>query len=252
MMEQVTPNEYFETIKSLKKENTDEKLDNFYAASLLLLEKYKRLNQVETMKKLMFIIDTIPKERELLKIGINIFIYKDDIEEYINNVVNKTVKIIELERYPREIPDELVPIIEKTRNIFDQFYILFTDYTGKVERKVEKERRDRDPILFGVFKNNSQMNDRFYYLGDWIDEYCDLTLEKLLAEQGEDIAKIIDTPMNKEELIDECLRLTKDETKNTWTVNISSSVIDIDDGEIKIEKKPKKNLFQKITQVFRG
>ena len=203
----VTPAEYFDKLKTLKNQNTDESLNEFYEASLVLMNKYKLFKQKKMIKKLMFIIECVPKEKQLLDLGVNTFIYKDDIEEYINSVEGKAVKIIEMENYPRDIPEELAPIIEKTTDIFDEFYILFTDYNGREEKKIAKERREKDPILFGVFKNSSTMNDRFYYLGDWIDEYCDLTLEKLLSEAGTSIIRNTKIPTNKEELINECNKL---------------------------------------------
>ncbi|MCD3340325.1 hypothetical protein G8T81_14565, partial [Clostridium botulinum C/D] len=103
------------------------------------------------------------------------FIYRDDVEEYIDNIAKDVVKLIELERYEREIPDEIVEVIKQTKGKFDQLYILFTDYTGKMERQVEKERREKDPILFGTFQDEKSraVIDRFYFLGDWVDEYCD-------------------------------------------------------------------------------
>ena len=139
----ITPAEYFEQLKQLKHENTNESLDTFYDASLALMKKYKLLGQKKMIRKLMFIVNCIPKEKQLLDMGINTFIYKDDIEEYINTVDKKVVKIIELENYPRDIPDELIPIIQTTQDIFDEYFVLFTDYTGKVERQVEKELQHR-------------------------------------------------------------------------------------------------------------
>ena len=206
--EAVNPDMYFKMIKDMKHTTSDEDLDKFYDSSLLLLEKYKKLGQKAMLRKLMFIVDCIPKERELVKKGIDVFIYRDDIEEYINSVENKVVKIIELKNYPREIPDELVPTIDETRDIFDEYFVLFTDFTGKIERKVEADRRAKDPILFGAFMDsrNNNLNDRLYYLGDWEDEYCDLTLEKLVEAKGKDILKTIGTPTTKEELVEECRR----------------------------------------------
>ena len=138
--------------------------------------------------------------------GITTFIYRDDIEEYIDDIAKDTVKIIELERYEREIPDEIVSIIEQVKDKFDQLYILFTDYTGKVERQVEKERRQKDPILFGTFENEitKTVIDRFYFLGDWEDEYCDLTLDKMVNEveisKKRNIVRTVNTPEDIEEL----------------------------------------------------
>lgn len=220
---EITPAEYFDNLKSLKNQNTDESLNEFYETSLALMAKYKRFKQKKMIKKLMFIVECVPKEKQLLDLGITTFIYKDDIEEYINSVEGKSVKIIEMENFPRDIPEELATIVEKTFNIFDQFYILFTDYNGKEERKIAKERREKDPILFGVFKKNSIMNDRFYYLGDWIDEYCDLTLEKLISEAGTSILRNTKIPVNKEELIKECNELI--ENKNTYFVSSSDNIV---------------------------
>lgn len=206
--EAVNPDVYFKMIKDMKHTTSDEDLDKFYDSSLLLLEKYRKLGQKAMLRKLMFIVDCIPKERELVKKGIDVFIYRDDIEEYINSVENKVVKIIELKNYPREIPDELIPTIDETRDIFDEYFVLFTDFTGKIERKVEADRRAKDPILFGAFidSRNNNLNDRLYYLGDWEDEYCDLTLEKLVEAKGKDILKTIGTPTTKDELVEECRR----------------------------------------------
>lgn len=154
----------------------------------------------------MFHLECIEKEREIVKMGINTFIYRDDIEEYIDSVAKDTVKIIELENYEREIPDDIVSIIEKVKDKFDQLYVVFTDYTGKVERQIEKERREKDPILFGTFQNQSNRTviDRFYYIGDWEDEYCDLTLDKMVNETEKvgmrNITKTISTPKDIVEL----------------------------------------------------
>ena len=123
------------------------------------------------LRKLMFIVDCIPKERELLKLGYDIFIYKDDIEEYINSVQNKVIKIIELKNYSREIPDELVDTIERTRDIFNgNFYVLFTDYTGKEERRVEKERREKDPLDDNVVYGKIDGLDHLFHESELIIE----------------------------------------------------------------------------------
>lgn len=226
----ITPAEYFERVKELKVKTDDESLVKFYNSALTLLKKYDTTGQTRMVDKVLFVIDTITKERELVKKGINIFIYKEDIEEYVNKVEDKVVKIIELKNYPREIPDELVDVIKDTEHIFDDFYILFTDYTGEVEKQVEEVRKEKDPILFGIFKNGNNLYNRFYYLGDWIDEYCDLTLEKIIEEEGERIAKTISTPITTDELLLELERI-KEERSNTkndnihYTYTISNNVV---------------------------
>lgn len=203
---ELTPSEYFNIVKDKKQHITDEDLVKVYDNCLTLLNKYKITGQTKGMKKLIFHLECIEKEREIVKMGINTFIYKDDIEKYIDNIAKDVVKIIELENYEREIPDEIIETISQVKDKFSQLYVVFTDYTGKIEQEVIKERREKDPILFGTFqdKNTRTVIDRFYFLGDWIDEYCDLTLDKMVNETikktGEDVRKEISTPQDIQEL----------------------------------------------------
>ena len=239
---QLTPQQYFEQVKGRKHNITDEELVKVYDNCLELLNKYKITGQKKGMRKLMFHLECIEKEREIVKMGINTFIYRDDIEEYIDIVAKDTVKIIELENYEREIPDEIVEVIAATKDKFDQLYVVFTDYTGKVERQIEKERRDKDPILFGTFQNQSNRTviDRFYYLGDWEDEYCDLTLDKMVNETEKagkrNIVKTISTPSDIEEL--------KEQLGGLSEINGSFIISD--------STPQKKTFFQNIKSVLKG
>lgn len=203
------------------------------------------------MRKILFCMESIEKELQLVDMGITTLIYKDDIDFYIDTVSNsrnrdqKPIKIIELERYEREIPDEIVDVIDKTKDLFDQMYIIYTDYTGKEERKIEAEKQQKDPILFGTFQNKEKKVciDRFYYLGDWIDEYCDLTLDKMINETeklGRHIIRTINTPTDVKELreyIDAHYETEKDSI---------SKIIRKADADL----TEKKDLFSKIKTVF--
>lgn len=241
---ELTPQQYFEEIKDRKHHITDAELVKVYDNCLDLLNKYKITGQKKGMRKLMFHLECIEKEREIVKMGINTFIYRDDIEEYIDSVAKDTVKIIELENYEREIPDEIVEVVAAVKDKFDQLYVVFTDYTGKVERQVEKERREKDPILFGTFQNpsNRTVIDRFYYLGDWEDEYCDLTLDKMVNETEKagkrNIVKTISTPKDIEELREQLSSLS--EINGNFIVSAT-------------EAKPKKRgLFANIKTFLTG
>lgn len=203
---EITPENYFKIIKSKKHTTELKELEEFRKNSIYLLEKYRRTNQISGMKRLMFIINTIEKEAKAVRAGIDQFVFKSDIEDFITNVSSKVVKIIELENYPREIPDHIIEKYEKVKDIFDRFYVVFTDYTGEIERQVEKRKRDKDPILFGAFHNKEErvLSEKFYYIGDWIDEYCDLTLEKMVTkmkdEKSKNIAHELYTPSSLDEI----------------------------------------------------
>lgn len=252
---EITPSQYFDYIKGAKHTITTDALKESYDTFIKLAEKYHKLGQVESLKKLCFLADTLTKEEKLIEMGVTTYIYKDTIEDYIEQVADKTVKIVELSRYMREIPDELVETIEKTKPLFDEFYVVFTDYTGKEERKVEKERRDKDPILFGVFKNRTCVADRFYFIGDWVDEYCDLTLDKFVEQykekKGVEPTHTTEIPKTSEELINILHTYEikgKSETYITGspdTQNLPVVSYGIPNGAEK-----KQSFFQKVRSIF--
>lgn len=207
----LNPQQYFDKMKEKKNSISNEDLKKIYQNCLELANKYKITGQIRGLRKILFCMESIEKEYQLVDMGITTFIYKDDIDFYIDSVANsrnrreKPIKIIELERYEREIPDEIVDVIAATKDIFDKMYVVYTDYTGKEERKIEAERKQKDPILFGTFQNKDYKVciDRFYYLGDWIDEFCDLTLDKMVNETskvGRNIIRTIQTPKDIKEL----------------------------------------------------
>lgn len=51
---------------------------------------------------------------------------------------------------------------------------------------VGKKARAKDPILFGMIANS----DKLYFVADWTDDYCDLTLDKMLKVIGKDVLKV--------------------------------------------------------------
>lgn len=236
----LTPQEYFDQVKERKQKVTDEMLDRVYENCLTLLNKYKITGQKVGIKKILFHLDCLEKEREIVKLGVDTFVYKDAIEDYIDHVADDAVKIIELENYERDIPNEIVSVVEKVKDKFDRLYVVFTDYTGKKERQIKKDKQAKDPILFGAFLNDSNrvIVDRFYYLGDWVDEYCDLTLDKMVNEykaaKGSDITRAISTPQDIEEL-----KQQLDSLKPSGNLFIVSN-----------EPPKKKSFFAKIKSIF--
>lgn len=234
--QEMTPYEYFQNVKSRVQTMDKDNLTKMYTAAETLMQKYKVFGQTKAEKRLAFHVKTLLKESRLLDFGVDKFIYKDDILRFIDSISKKPVKIIEMSNYPREIPEEMIEIVQKTRGIFDDFFVLFTDYSeGELQKEVEKER---DPILFGGFctKSRDIVSDRFYYLGDWEDEYCDLTLDKLIEQTSKEIVKEIKIPENTEELIQQ---LSAYEEKNDGTFVLTST-------------PKKKGFFRNIISVLKG
>lgn len=240
----MTPDELFQEFKDKKTSFEKKDLDKIYKQAFYLANKYQRTGQIEGLRKIIFVMDTLEKEKELIDLGINQFIYKDVIVDYIDNPDNRTkntsrvVKLIELKNYSREIPDEIVEAIEKTKNTFDEFLVLYTDYTNKEERRRKADKIYTDPILFGIFLDDKKRVciDRFYVLGDWEDEYCNLTVDKLIEESSKkNIVKPLLNPKSLEEL-KACVASYKD--NNGFM-------------ELGVPFTPKKTFFQKIRAFFK-
>ena len=252
----ITPSQYFEHLKNAKKTITTDALKESYGVFMKLAEKYDALGQTKSLEKLTFLADTLQKEEKLIEMGITTYVYKDTVEDYIENVADQTVKIVELSRYMREIPDELVETVTKTKGLFNELYVVFTDYTGKEERKVEKERRDKDPILFGVFKNGTTVSDRFYFLGDWVDEYCDLTLDKMIEEykNKKGVSPVNETkiPKDSEELIN-ILKEYKERVEGKALILDSNNTklsVGMYELDLSTKENKKKSFFDKVRSVL--
>ena len=219
---ELTPTDYFDKLKGMKKYIDNEEILNEINICLELMKTPKMLGQKKMLEHLYHQMVIRIRESFAILNGYQLYVLRDDIVYYIDKIAKKTVKIIELENYVREIPDDVAykiysakekkyklpitdkdedengtinvegisdvidkDIIEKEYPIFDDFYIVFTDYTGEAERTVEKEKRDKDPIVFGVIYHTNKdrvPTNRLYYIADWTDEYCDLTLDELCKQ----------------------------------------------------------------------
>lgn len=190
MTDDFEPTQYFEQLKSKLSEVQLSELESQIEALSEQILTAQKLGQKNMLHKLSFVYQTIMREKVLLVNDINTYVYKEDIVKYIESVKPaNSVKIIELERFPRVIPDENAAKILKYKDFFDEVCIVFTDFTeDSHESEADKQivNRNRDPIAFGYFKNATAnlRHDRFYFITDWEDEYCDLTLTKLVEELG--------------------------------------------------------------------
>ena len=191
----LTPAEYFEKVKSKMTEETSENIQLLYNTTMSKLKKYMVTGQKAAAKELYAKCIYLEKEQKLIDKGVTKYVLRTDIDNFIDNIADDCVCVIEMRNFDRPIPDEIVDVVAETMDIFDEFYVVFTDYTGEKRSKVEKERRDKDPILFGNIFIDGKVSPKMYFIGDWIDDYCDLTLDKMI----EVIAK--ESKKKKEEIV---------------------------------------------------
>lgn len=215
-----SPDEIFKELKNSRTKVTPEGLEEYKKNLEVLAAEFIQTGQYRSLEKIAFLIECVEKEKKVLEVGVDEYIFRDDIDTFLQrrNVKESSIKLISLRDYPRQIPPEIQEKIKKTKKLFDQMYVLFTDYTSTVTRNYQREQhikaRDRDPILFGVFESkrtdksgsfieNRLLNDKFYCIGDWVDEYCDLTLDKFVAMSNkprEEVIHPITQPVSIEEI----------------------------------------------------
>lgn len=180
--ETLTPSEYFETVKGKINEETAENVKRLFDVTMKQLKKFTITGQKSAAKELYARCLYLEKELKLINLGITKYVKRTDIDDYIDNVADDCVCVIEMKNFDRTIPDEIIDTVSKSMDIFDEFYVVFTDYTGETRSKVAKEKRDKDPILFGNIFIDGKVSPKMYFIGDWVDDYCDLTLDKMVSE----------------------------------------------------------------------
>jgi hypothetical protein len=187
----IHPRLYFKLVKS-KMTRLQQKEMNARLLKLQgLVVQAEDLGQKALYEELAKKIAITVKEQEINVCGIEYAIHKDLITKYMNKVKGTEIKFCTLEKYSRPIPANVKKRIEKCKELklFDQYWVLYLEYKDKIdvggkkviessEKKTNKEKiKEKDPILFGVM---DYMPDKHYFIIDWIDEYCDLTLDKFV------------------------------------------------------------------------
>ena len=222
----LTPAEYFEKIKDLQQETSDKELQEVLEFALSKMEKFKILKQTEAANILMEYVNMFKKEIEIIHAGFTKYVLKKDIEYYMNHISDKCVFCCELADYPREIPDEIFDKIKDHIDLFDHIYIVFTDYTMKVSKHIDKKTREKDPIMFGAVDRKSSsfrpiVGPRYYFIGDWVDEYCELTLEQMIDNfksyeeyENSDIVYELNIPRNRTEFTSAMNKFADEEKDN--------------------------------------
>ena len=187
----VNPRLFFKLLKSKMQKLEKEKLTENLEKLQSIVHVSKDLGQQALYEKLMEMIAITVREMEVSAVGMDRFVLRKDIDKYRKvrkeNGVDDIIFFERWENYPRVPPQVVVDRVKHIRDmkLFDDYWVLYTDYTkGHKELKTNKEKiKEKDPILFGVF---SYQPDKFYWIADWTDEFCDLTLDKFIETLKKD------------------------------------------------------------------
>ena len=221
---ETTPSQYFNFLKKLKGKIKDETVSTAIAAAQDLLQTCVVTGQKALAENLMVKLELLLRERNAIAHGYDTVINRVDLEAWTLDIYEKAKKedkpnpihIIELKNYSRTIPDDVIEKVGDARNFFDMLYVAYTDYTGETVRKVEKEKRDKDPIIFGAFLVNSEHGNRIpaehlFYITDWVDDFCDLTMDQVIKTYKEATKK--DIVLNNEEIATIDIKKIKEQIK---------------------------------------
>jgi hypothetical protein len=155
-----------------------------------LIKQAVQLNQTALKENLEKKLIVIKNEIILYTNGITKFITERQLVDFYKKTdENKNLKLTWIKNYIRLIPSEVLDIknnIDKLE-VFDNYVILHYDPDNIATDLTEKEKEiAKDPILFGVFENSNKL----YFIADWKDDYCDLTLDDIIKTLGEKVYKI--------------------------------------------------------------
>jgi hypothetical protein len=247
--EAIEPHEYFAVLKESVKNVDAQALQNQLSVVAEHLIRAKALGQKNLLNQLAFTHDVIVREMKLLAADITRFVYQDDVKNLLDKT--KHIKIIELERYPRVIPIEQMDSIQKAKDlgIFDAFCIVFSDYTGEDYKTPEEKAavaRNRDPVVFGYFRHKvtAIKHDRFYFITDWEDEYCDLTFSKMIEKMAGIGIKNPDHEISTDTAyVQELVTMTLDDMNKRGGANSLSRQISSLQADLEAHTVPDKKTF---------
>lgn len=153
----------------------------------IAMEQAGQAGQTALLEKLKKGLMTYRNETQLVAINSRKYITEDDLVRFVKQA-KKGLRLDWIGNFIRMIPPEILD--RKVRmdglGIFDNYVVLHYDPSKKswAETQAEIAAR-RDPILFGLMSGSRNL----YFVGDWIDEKCDLTLEQIIDQLGSSVVK---------------------------------------------------------------
>ena len=196
------PKLYFKYVKSKLTTTKQKDLKRRLAVLQKEIEVCADIGQIGLYEQLASQLVTVVRESELYVMGISHRLKLKDIKRFMDRVSepgkvpgygNRIIHLEKLENFPRPIPAKVRTKIKSIQkcDLFNELWVLYLDYTGKGKAKTTKDKiREKDPILFGVINENP---DCLYFIADWIDDQCDLTLDKILETKAVQV-KVSDIP----------------------------------------------------------
>ena len=155
------------------------------------LSRAKQAGQQALFEQLTAGLNAYKMETQLLALGLSRYLEEKDLVAFYKQS-KRGLRLDWVRNFVRQIPKEVLD--KKVRadeiGIFDNYVVLHYDPEAKSFAETEAEKAARkDPILFGLMEGRR----RLYHVGDWKDEFCDLTLDQIADAMGDEVVKDLAT-----------------------------------------------------------
>lgn len=172
---------FFTLIKASSKESAAVYRDRV-SKYLTALHNATNIGQTALQEELIRGLITNRYESVLYAEGCYYAVTEDMVAKFASQC-EKGLKLSYLKNFSRPIPQDVIDKVAKMNEleVFDNYVVLYYDPDGTVYKETAyEEAKRRDPIIFGVIAGSKKL----YYVADWIDEYCDLTLDAFVDALG--------------------------------------------------------------------
>lgn len=182
---EISPKLYIKYLKSKLTKVQKERLKIRLAKLQKMVLNAHDMGQTTAYEKLSEMLAVVIRESEAHACGVNTYVDQHFIDKFMSKVKEKPVRFETLDKFPRTIPLHIRKKIKtvQTAKLFDTYKVLYLDYTKEETKSTKDKIREKDPILFGSY---SYQPYRHYFIADWIDEYCDLTMDKFVDKIKQD------------------------------------------------------------------
>lgn len=174
---------FFTNVKFESKEAAETYRDRV-SLYLKAIHNAKIAGQTALIEKLLGEMIANKYESMLYTKGCFYAIPEDKVVEFAKKT-ERDVQLTYVKNFTRPIPEDIIEKLGEVTayEVFDNYVVMHYDPQGKNREETKKEEAKRkDPILFGVIAGSRKL----YYIADWVDEHCDLTLEKFVDTLGAD------------------------------------------------------------------
>lgn len=161
-------------------EVVEERMQGYLAA----IGRAKQNGQLALVEQLEANVEGVRAETQLVAMKMRKYLTEEQVVEFVKKA-KRGLRLDWVANFTRVIPESVAKAKLKAdeRCVFDNYVVLHYDPKRKswAETEAEKAKR-KDPILFGVLRGRR----RLYFVGDWVDDYCDLTLDQIADTLGKD------------------------------------------------------------------